>query len=213
VSDPSPTPHGLPVLGWKEHVELPEWGLRLRGKLDTGARSSALHVTSLEEVGVHDAAGHVLPVVRFDVVLGRRDAPRHHEIEAPVVGHKVVRDTGARAERRPVVRTRIVCGPVDTTADITLTDRRDDLPDAARPADARGTVPGRPRPRLPHHRRGAAAPAWAASMNGPITVAGVTVEPGERRDLFPTASESYTGERTTLPMAVLNGARTAPGCS
>jgi hypothetical protein len=123
VSDPSPTPHGLPVLGWKEHVELPEWGLRLRGKLDTGARSSALHVTSLEEVGVHDAAGHVLPVVRFDVVLGRRDAPRHHEIEAPVVGHKVVRDTGARAERRPVVRTRIVCGPVDTTAEITLTDR------------------------------------------------------------------------------------------
>jgi hypothetical protein len=123
VSDPSPTPHGLPVLGWKEHVELPEWGLRLRGKLDTGARSSALHVTSLEEVGVHDSAGHVLPVVRFDVVLGRRDAPRHHEIEAPVVGHKVVRDTGARAERRPVVRTRIVCGPVDTTAEITLTDR------------------------------------------------------------------------------------------
>jgi hypothetical protein len=35
----------------------------------------------------------------------------------------VVRDTGARAERRPVVRTRIVCGPVDTTAEITLTDR------------------------------------------------------------------------------------------
>jgi hypothetical protein len=113
----------LPVLGWKEHVELPEWGLRLRGKLDTGARSSALHVANFEEVGVHDAEGHLLPVVRFDVVLGRRDTPRHHEIEAPVVGHKVVRDTGARAERRPVVRTRLVCGPLDTEADITLTDR------------------------------------------------------------------------------------------
>jgi uncharacterized protein len=47
-------------------------------------------------------------------------------------------------------------------------------------------------------------------VNGPITVAGVTVEPGERRDLFPTASESYTGERTTLPMAVLNGASDGP---
>jgi hypothetical protein len=120
LTDPSST---LPVLGWKEHVELPEWGLRLRGKLDTGARSSALHVANFEEVGVHDAEGHLLPVVRFDVVLGRRDAPRHHEIEAPVVGHKVVRDTGARAERRPVVRTRLVCGPLDTEADITLTDR------------------------------------------------------------------------------------------
>jgi uncharacterized protein len=47
-------------------------------------------------------------------------------------------------------------------------------------------------------------------MNGPITVAGVTVEPGERRDLSPTASESYTGDRTTLPMAVLNGAGDGP---
>lgn len=113
----------LPVLGWKEHVHLPEWGLELRGKLDTGARSSALHVAELEEIGEHDHAGGRLPVVTFDVVLGRRDAPEHHRIEAPVVGHKVVKDTGARAERRPVVRTRIVCGPVDTVGDITLTDR------------------------------------------------------------------------------------------
>jgi uncharacterized protein len=45
---------------------------------------------------------------------------------------------------------------------------------------------------------------------GPITVAGVTVEPGERRDVAPTASESYTGDRTTLPMAVLNGAADGP---
>jgi hypothetical protein len=119
----APATSKLPVLGWKEHVELPAWGLALRGKLDTGARSSALHVTALEEIGVHDAAGHELPVVRFDVVLGRRDALEHHQIEAPVVGHRTVRDTGARAERRPVVRTRIVCGPVDTEADITLTDR------------------------------------------------------------------------------------------
>ena len=47
-------------------------------------------------------------------------------------------------------------------------------------------------------------------MNAPITVAGVTVEPGERRDLSPSASESYTGDRTTLPMAVLNGAEDGP---
>jgi uncharacterized protein len=43
-----------------------------------------------------------------------------------------------------------------------------------------------------------------------MTVAGVSVDPGTRRDLFPTASESYTGERTTLPMAVLNGAGAGP---
>ena len=45
---------------------------------------------------------------------------------------------------------------------------------------------------------------------GPVTVAGVTVEPGERRDVAPLASESYTGERITLPMAVINGAEDGP---
>jgi uncharacterized protein len=43
-----------------------------------------------------------------------------------------------------------------------------------------------------------------------LTVAGVTVAPGERRDLAPTASESYTGDRTTLPLAVLNGVEDGP---
>ena len=114
----------LPVLGWKERVSLPEWDLELRAKLDTGARSSALHVAELEEVGRQvDGNGELVPVVRFDVVLGSKGAPKHHEVEARVVGHKVVRDTGARTERRPVVRTRIVCGPLDTMADVTLTDR------------------------------------------------------------------------------------------
>lgn len=47
-------------------------------------------------------------------------------------------------------------------------------------------------------------------MNEPISVAGVTVEPGERRDLAPPASESYLGDRSTLPMAVLNGANPGP---
>jgi uncharacterized protein len=43
-----------------------------------------------------------------------------------------------------------------------------------------------------------------------ITVAGVSVEPGTRRDLAPTASESFTGDRTTLPMAVINGIEDGP---
>lgn len=52
--------------------------------------------------------------------------------------------------------------------------------------------------------------AEAAQLNGPLTVAGVTIEAGERRNLAPSASESYTGDRTTLPMAVLNGAGAGP---
>lgn len=114
----------LPVLGWKEQVRLPEWGLELRAKLDTGARSSALHVADLRERGVAEHDGErAEQMVSFDVVLGTKKEPEHHLVDAVVIGHRRVRDTGGRAEHRPVVRTRIVCGPLDVIADITLTDR------------------------------------------------------------------------------------------
>lgn len=114
----------LPVLGWKEQVSLPEWGIdRIRGKLDTGARTSALHVEDEEVVDHHEHGGERLPVVTFHVLVGSREDPHRHEVTTPVLGYKVVRDTGAKAERRPVVRTRIVIGPVDTEAEITLTTR------------------------------------------------------------------------------------------
>lgn len=116
-----PTP--LPHVGWKEQVVLPEWGVRMRAKLDTGARTSALHVEDVEEIGEHLHGGRLVPLARLTLLVGRRGAPERRAIDAPVVGHRRVRDTRARPELRPVVHTRIVCGPVDVEADITLTSR------------------------------------------------------------------------------------------
>lgn len=114
----------LPVLGWKEQVSLPDWGIpRLRAKLDTGARSSALHVESVEEVGTTVVDGEEVPLLRFVVLSGRRADPTEHVIEAPSIGRKVVRDTGGDDEDRPTVRTRVVCGPVNVVTDVTLTSR------------------------------------------------------------------------------------------
>lgn len=115
----------LPILGWKEQVALPQLGIaRLRAKLDTGARTSALHVENLEEIGEHTLDGETLPVVRFDVLVGNRSQPRRESVEVPVTGFKTVRDTGAKSEKRPVVRTHVVCGPVDIEAEVTLTSRK-----------------------------------------------------------------------------------------
>lgn len=47
-------------------------------------------------------------------------------------------------------------------------------------------------------------------MTESLTVAGAHVPVGERRDLAPLVSESYTGDRTTLPMAVVNGVDNGP---
>jgi hypothetical protein len=115
-----------PVFGWREHVALPVWGIRrLRAKLDTGARTSALHVEDFEELDAPPEAGDdgELPVVRFHVLTGPRAAPRRVEVVTPVVGHTVIRDTRARPERRPIVRTRVRCGPLDREIEISLTDR------------------------------------------------------------------------------------------
>jgi len=119
--DPAP-----PVLGWKEHAALPEWGIRrLRVKLDTGARSSALHVTDLEILGRVERDGDEREMLRFAVVLGRGPDARRRIVETESVGSLVVRDSGAREEERPLVRTRIVMGPLDRVIDLTVTDRSD----------------------------------------------------------------------------------------
>jgi len=117
-------PDGLPVLGWKEDASLPDWGIRrLRVKLDTGAKTSALHVSSMAPVGEHTFDGQVLPVLGLIIPLSRVSSRRFVEVRAPVVGYKSVRDTSAVAERRPLVRTRLVCGQIDAQIDVTVTDR------------------------------------------------------------------------------------------
>lgn len=114
----------LPVLGWKEEASLPEWGIdRLRVKLDTGAKTSAIHVSAMDVIGHHQIAGVRLPILDLVIPLSRVNPQRVARTRAKVIGYKSVRDTGAVLERRPVVRTRLICGPVDTDIDVTVTDR------------------------------------------------------------------------------------------
>ena len=124
MSAPHPAAPCLPVLGWKEDAALPDWGIsRLRVKLDTGAKTSALHVSSVVAVDEHTVDGQTLPVVNLLIPLSRANPRRAAEVTAPVVGYKSVRDTSAVAELRPVVRTRLVCGHIDALIDVTVTDR------------------------------------------------------------------------------------------
>lgn len=110
----SATRAGVPsrVCGWCEWVGLPELGIaRLHAKIDTGARTSALHVRGMREVG-----GEV------EVVLPGR---RALVARVAVVDHVVVRDSGGHAERRPLIETTLVLGPVRRKVRLTLTDRGD----------------------------------------------------------------------------------------
>ncbi|HEV3030839.1 MAG TPA: RimK/LysX family protein [Polyangia bacterium] len=112
--------------GWVEHVTLPELAIpRLKAKLDTGARTSALHVVRMRTV---DTAGGPLrrPILEMTVPSGARGR-KPQRVRAAVRGYVVVRDTSGRLERRPVIETALRLGPIKKRIAVTLTNRGDML--------------------------------------------------------------------------------------
>lgn len=111
-----------PVLfGWREWVELPGLGLRhIKAKIDTGARTSALHATHVEpfvENGVRR--------VRFTVYPHQRDDDIAVVCEANVVDKRKVRSSGGHETRRWVIETTLRIGDLEWPAEITLAARND----------------------------------------------------------------------------------------
>ena len=107
------------VLGWREWLELPELGIRhIKAKVDTGARTSALHAF-YNEVFERDGREWV----RFGVhpVQGSNDPEIH--CEAPIFEWREVTDSGGHKERRPVIETSVRLGSEMKTIEMTLTDR------------------------------------------------------------------------------------------
>jgi predicted deacylase len=110
------------TIGWSEWVALPDLGVpRLKAKIDTGARTCALHVTALRRVG-EDSRGR--PVVEIEVPTGSRTkGARCVTARASVVEIVTVRDSGGKPTRRPVIETTLEIGPVHRRVRVTLTDR------------------------------------------------------------------------------------------
>jgi hypothetical protein len=108
-----PTLYPLPLIGWRERVYLPGLALGpLIAKVDTGARTAALHA---EDIVIR---GHK---VRFCVPNGEAT----HFYELPIKGQRRVKSTSGHSEMRAVVETMIEIGGVKFSAEITLTDRTD----------------------------------------------------------------------------------------
>ncbi|HVZ87247.1 MAG TPA: RimK/LysX family protein, partial [Polyangia bacterium] len=117
---------GKTRIGWVEHVGLPGLEIkRLKAKIDTGARTSALHVMKMRTI---DTAGgpNRRPILEITVPGGRRGR-RPHVVRATVREFVVVRDTSGRTERRPVIETVLKLGPFERRITVTLTDRGDML--------------------------------------------------------------------------------------
>lgn len=110
---------GRPLLGWREWIALPELGIeRIKAKVDTGARTSALHTFRVESWQQDGVAW-----VRFWVRPLQNSESRARCCEAPVLDRRLVRDSGGHEEQRFVIRTPVrvagACWPIE----VTLTDR------------------------------------------------------------------------------------------
>jgi hypothetical protein len=109
------------TVGWKEYLDLPELGLfRLKAKVDTGARTSTLHVDSLSVLQVLPDGSELVELV---IAPDRRRPELRVQTRARVLRRMRVVDSGGHAEVRPVIETELVLGPVRKRILLTLTDR------------------------------------------------------------------------------------------
>jgi hypothetical protein len=106
-------------VGWCENVSLPELGVKLRAKIDTGARSCALHVTSMQEIGFDDD-GNVLMDIALPDARGRS-----RSLRVVVAEYAHVKDSSGHISRRPVIETLMALGARAWRVRVTLTDRGD----------------------------------------------------------------------------------------
>ncbi|NJK63914.1 MAG: ATP-dependent zinc protease [Synechococcaceae cyanobacterium SM2_3_1] len=106
------------IIGWREWVGLPLLNVdRIKAKVDSGARTSALHAYDIEIVPRDGCS-----MVRFKIHPLQRDTHFSVQAEAPLLTQRSVRSSNGRAEMRPVIRTMVKLG-AQWPMELTLTNR------------------------------------------------------------------------------------------
>ena len=113
---------GSTTVGWREWVGLPDWGVdAIKAKIDTGARTSALHAFDLELFERDEVEW-----VRFAVQPWQRSDDDVAVVEAIRIDHRTITSSSGTRSDRPVVRACLVLAGRRVDAEVTLT-RRDEM--------------------------------------------------------------------------------------
>jgi hypothetical protein len=101
--EPATRPPRVRRVGWREYLALPELGVRrIKAKIDTGARSSALHAFNVERFR---RGGKIL--VRFAIHPLQRSHKKVVVAEAEMIDERVVRSSNGVHDLRPVIATTV----------------------------------------------------------------------------------------------------------
>ncbi len=116
---PASHPDNLPVIGWREWLSLPNLEIaRIKAKIDTGARSSALHAFDID---IFKRRG--LDFVRFKIHPFQHNSADTITAESELLDMRHVRNSGGHAQLRPVIRTTVALGGRQWPLELTLTNR------------------------------------------------------------------------------------------
>ncbi len=117
VTMATPSNQAQLTFGWREWVSLPDLGVTaIKAKIDTGARTSALHASDLQVEGEW---------VIFRLHPQHRDSGKSVACRAMIADRRIVTDSGGHKEERIVIRTRLGVGATIWPVEVTLTDRDD----------------------------------------------------------------------------------------
>ena len=107
------------TVGWREWMALPDLGIEhIKVKVDTGARTSALHAFFVEPYTQQNNKW-----VRFRIHPLQKNTKKVIECNAPVKDRRVVSDSGGHKEYRYVIETTFTIGEISWSSELTLTDR------------------------------------------------------------------------------------------
>lgn len=104
------------LIGWREAVCLTKFKLHnIRAKMDTGAKTSALHADDIEFILVK---GQKWVKFHFTDDLGHR-----HILKSPFLEERIIKSSNGEQTIRPVIKTEIQMGHSIFEIDITLINR------------------------------------------------------------------------------------------
>lgn len=110
------------TIGWREWVELPDFdGARIKAKIDTGARTSAVHAWKIEPF---ERDGEQW--VKFELHPKQKNNTFRIPCEAKVLDERLIRSSNGQITKRYVIRTRLKLGSRTWPIDLTLS-RRDEM--------------------------------------------------------------------------------------